>query len=71
MSFESTRVSDPSFTIDEFCAAERISRSMLYKFWCEGRGPRFYLNGSHRRITQRARLDWQSQREAAAIAEEI
>jgi hypothetical protein len=57
---------DPSLTIDEFCTAERISRSQLYKAWAEGWGPEFYLNGSHRRITQRARLEWQRQREAAA-----
>jgi hypothetical protein len=24
-------VHDPSYTVDEFCAAERMSRSMLYK----------------------------------------
>jgi hypothetical protein len=70
MSFESaTRVSDPSLTINEFCEAEHVSRSMLYELWREGQGPRFYLNGKHRRITQRARLDWQREREAAAIAE--
>jgi len=57
---------DPSYTIDEFCEVERMSRSMLYRAWQEGWGPRFYLNGTNRRITHRARLDWQAQREAAA-----
>jgi hypothetical protein len=59
-------VSDPSLTINQFCLAEHISRSMLYLAWKEGWGPEFYLNGTHRRITHRARLEWQRQREAAA-----
>ena len=60
------RVSDPSYTVNEFCAAERISRSMLYKMWAAGYGPDFYLVGVTRRITHRARIDFQRQREAAA-----
>jgi hypothetical protein len=59
-------VSDPSLTIAQFCLAERISRSMLYRAWAEGWGPEFYMIGAHRRITHRARLAWQRQREAAA-----
>jgi hypothetical protein len=54
-----------SYTVDEFCAAERISRSMLYKLWKEGQGPRFYYVGNVRRITHEARLEWQRQMEAA------
>jgi hypothetical protein len=68
MSIASVQISDPSFTVNEFCAAERMSRGMLYELWREGRGPRFYLNGKHRRITQQARLDWQRQQEAAATS---
>ena len=26
-------VNDPSYTVAEFCAAERMSRAMLYKAW--------------------------------------
>jgi hypothetical protein len=63
---ESAPIFEPTYTIDEFCAAERISRSMLYKAWQEGWGLRFYLNGICRRITHAARLEWQQQREAAA-----
>jgi len=63
------RIADGSFTIDEFCNAERMSRGMLYRAWREGWGPEFYLVGTHRRITQRARLEWQRQREAAANGE--
>ena len=33
-------VNDPSYTVDEFCAAERMSRSMLYKAWHGGLGSR-------------------------------
>jgi hypothetical protein len=54
-------VNDPSYTVDEFCAAERMSRSMLYS-------PEFYWVGVTRRITHRARLEWQRQREAEAAA---
>jgi len=61
-------VKDPSYTIDEFCSAERMSRSMLYKAWTEGWGPDFYRVGVTRRITHRARLEWQRQREAEAAA---
>jgi len=59
-------ISDPSYTIAGFCAAERMSRSMLYRAWAEGWGPKFYRVGVTRRITHRARLEWQAQCEAAA-----
>jgi hypothetical protein len=64
-----TPVYEPSYTVDEFCHAERISRSMIYKAWQEGWGPRFYLNGVSRRITHAARLEWQRQREEHAARE--
>ena len=59
-------VNDPSLTIDQFCSAENISRSMLYRAWAEGWGPKFYWIGVSRRITHRARLEWQRERETAA-----
>ena len=59
---------DPSLTIEEFCRAENISRSMLYRAWSEGWGPKFYRVGVSRRITYRARVEWQHQREAEAAA---
>jgi hypothetical protein len=52
---------EPSYTVDEFCKAERISRVALYAMWRSDRGPRFYLNGRCRRITHKARLDWQAE----------
>ena len=61
-------ITDPSYTVEEFCAAERMSRSMLYKAWAEEWGPDFYWVGVTRRITHRARLEWQRQREAEAAA---
>ena len=57
---------DASLTIDEFCQAEKISRSMLYRAWSEGWGPKFYWVGVTRRITYHARLEWQREREAEA-----
>jgi hypothetical protein len=59
---------EASLTIDEFCKAEKISRSMLYRAWSEGWGPRFYRVGVTRRITYRARLEWQRERETEASA---
>ena len=39
---------------------------MLYRAWAEGWGPKFYKVGVTRRITYRARLEWQRERETAA-----
>jgi hypothetical protein len=57
---------EPSYTVDEFCAAERVSRVRLYELWKLGHGPRFYMNGRCRRITHAARMDWQHTMEARA-----
>ena len=59
-----------SYTVDEFAEAERLSRSMLYKLWSQGQGPRFYMVGSVRRISHDARIEWQGQLEEAAAAVE-
>lgn len=61
---ETNQPFEPSYSVDEFCAAERISRVKLYEFWNSGKGPRFYMNGRCRRITHQARRDWQRAREA-------
>jgi hypothetical protein len=58
---------EPSYTVDEFCTVERISRVKLYGFWKSGHGPRYYSNGRCRRITHTARLEWQRQMEAIAM----
>ena len=57
-----------SYTVEEFCGVERISRSMLYKLWSEGKGPRFYMVGTVRRISQEARIKWQRQLEAVPVS---
>lgn len=58
----------PSYTINEFCSVERISRSQLYEDWKADKGPRFYWNGKHRRISYEARVEWRRRREAEAAA---
>lgn len=55
---------EPSYTVDEFCNVERISRFALYDFWKQDKGPRYYMNGRRRLITHKARLEWQAAREA-------
>ena len=56
------------YTVRQFCEAERISRSLLYSLWQQSRGPRFFLVGSHRRITEQARQDWHRELEAETAA---
>ena len=62
---------DPSYTVDEFCKAERISRVRLYELWKHGHGPRFYSNGRCRRITHAARIEWQRKMEARVENQEV
>jgi hypothetical protein len=57
-----------AYTVDEFCTAHRIGRSHLYKLWRAGVGPRFFLVGNKRRISNEAASDWRRQGEAAAGA---
>jgi hypothetical protein len=61
-------VDDCSYTINEFCSLERISRSQLYEDWKADKGPRFFWNGKHRRISHEARIEWRRRREAEAAA---
>ena len=57
---------DPSYTIAEFCAAERMSRGKLYDLWNKGMGPRWFNIGSSRRISHEARIAWRRKLEAEA-----
>lgn len=57
---------EPSYTVDEFCTVERISRVKLYDLWKHGRGPRFYRNGKRRIIPHSARAEYQKLRMAEA-----
>ena len=59
---------DHSYTTNEFCAVERVSRSKLYEDWRDNKGPRFFWNGKQRRISHEARLEWRRRREAEAAA---
>ena len=62
---------EPSYTVSEFCAAERISRVALYEFWKQGKGPRYYMNGRCRRITHAGRMEWQREMEARVENQEV
>ena len=55
---------EPSYTINEFCALEKLSRSQLYKLWGEGKGPRFYKIGNRPRISSAARREWRREMES-------
>ena len=54
----------PVYTVNDFCRAKRISRSLLYSLWRQGRGPRYFLAGARRRITEQPRQEWRQQLEA-------
>jgi hypothetical protein len=51
------------FTVVEFCAAHRISRSLLYLEWKAGTGPRFLRVGTRILITREAAAQWRMERE--------
>jgi hypothetical protein len=60
-----------SFTVQEFCGRNGISKGLYYKLDKLGLGPRYFLVGvkeQHRRITTEAEREWQSSREADALA---
>jgi hypothetical protein len=48
-----------AFTVTEFCAAFRVSRTKLYELWKAGIGPVFYYVGHRRFIAADAALVWQ------------
>jgi hypothetical protein len=53
------------YTVARFCDAHNISRSFLYRLWREGRGPRFFLAGTEKRITIEAAAEWRAAMEDA------
>jgi hypothetical protein len=65
---DTAKINDPTLTVDEFCAAEKISRPQLYLDWKKGTGPDFFFNGKCRRISHEARTRWRRAREEAARA---
>jgi len=50
-----------AFTVQEFCDAHRISRSMLYELWNAGRGPRVLKAGVKNVITAEAAAEWRAE----------
>lgn len=55
-----------AYTVEEFCKAHRLSRSMLYQFWRAGQGPRKMCIGTKVLISIEAAADWRREREAAS-----
>jgi hypothetical protein len=60
---------EPSYTIDSFCEAENFTKPYYFKLKKEGRGPREMRDGRLIRITHKARLDWQKEREKWSAAQ--
>jgi hypothetical protein len=55
-----------TYTIIEFCNAERMSRGMWYKLAAQGKAPRIYYVGNSPRISHEAREEWRAKLEAEA-----
>jgi hypothetical protein len=53
-------------TIAEYCKREKISRTLLYKEWAQGRGPRSYHRGTHRLISVQAADEYRRKLEKEA-----
>jgi hypothetical protein len=62
-------ITDPSYTIAEFCLAEGMTKVTYHKLRNLGQGPREMRIGAMVRITHKARLDWQKARENPTGAE--
>jgi hypothetical protein len=57
---------DESFTVAEFCKAEKISKAFFYKLFERGDAPKSYTVGANRRITREAHAAWRAAREAVS-----
>src|SRR6266852_6227876 len=53
-----------AMSVEEWCAARRLSRAMFYKLLRQGKGPQTYLVGTRRFISHEADAAWQSAMEA-------
>jgi hypothetical protein len=53
------------YDIRRFCDANNISRTFLYRLWREGRGPRYFLAGTEKRISIEAAAEWRAAMEDA------
>jgi hypothetical protein len=54
-----------AYDVRRFCDANCISRSLLYRLWREGRGPKYFFAGNERRITAEAAAEWRAAMQAA------
>jgi hypothetical protein len=57
-----------SFTIREWCAHRKVSRSKFYELDDEGKAPRTHSVGAKRLISPKADRDWLRDREREAEA---
>jgi hypothetical protein len=57
----------PVYTVAEFCAAHRISRSRLYLEWKAGTGPRFFHSGTKVLITREGAAARRASRERETV----
>lgn len=56
----------PSFTIPQWCAHRKVSRSMFYKLRGVGKAPRTHSVGTRQLISTEADAEWLCEREAAS-----
>ena len=54
-----TQTEQRAYTVADFCAAFRISRTKLYDLWLSDNGPLYYKIGNRRLISTEAALLWQ------------
>ena len=54
------------YTIPEYCAAERVSRSKVYSEWAAGGGVEFFRRGNKVLITHAARVRYREKLESEA-----
>lgn len=57
------------YTVQEYCAAEKVSRSKLYQEWASGQGVEFYRRGNKILISHEAMVRHREKLEKEALAE--
>jgi hypothetical protein len=57
-----------AYTIEEFCAAHRLSPAMYFKLKTQGLGPREMEVGTRKIISGEAAADWRRAREQTSAA---
>ena len=66
---EGRPIYEPSYSIQEFCAVERITAPTYFKLRNQGLGPKEMRMGRIIRISHTERLRWQKQREKPTEAQ--